>query len=113
MGPPADKRSLTEDYDSIFAESAEEKQAELEVNESKIEDLERDLEEIKKLEQNVVDWRDQLTSLAELKVNVQKELEQLETKLEELCQYALSCDQKASEAMEEVEKAVSAEMAAE
>jgi monovalent cation:proton antiporter-2 (CPA2) family protein len=113
MEPPADKRGVTEDYDSIFEDSAEEKQAQMELNQSKLETLERDFEEIKKLDQNVCDWKDQLVSLAQLKVNVQTELEQLESKLEELVQYALSCDQKASEAMEGVEKAVSAEMAAE
>lgn len=72
-----------------------------------------ELAEIKVLEQNVLDWEARVNSLVEQRLQLEEELKQLQVKSEELVQHAFGCDQRANEAMEDVEQAVAAEMASE
>ncbi|UPR01605.1 K(+) efflux antiporter [Chloropicon primus] len=80
---------------------------------TEVDKLLKDVEDIKALEQDVLDCRDQSDQLAIERGKLENEVAQLELKSEELLQTAFECDQKANEAMEDVEKAVAAEMAAE
>ena len=82
-------------------------------DQSELERLLREVEEIKEMEQVVLDSRDQRDKLAIERAKLENEVAQLEQESEELVQSAILQDQKAAEAMEDVEKAVAAEMSAE
>ena len=73
----------------------------------------REVEEILGLEQSVLETRDVRDLIAKRRSDLEAEAGQLELKSHELAEAALGCDQRADEAMEDVEKAVAAEMAAE